>query len=323
MQQRINYKHTFIFLYLAVFFLFGGCGGDSSKAPVPQGTFVASGGNGSMLTSHNGINWDIMPSGVAGEFSKVIQGNNIFVIWQNTGTLSTTILSSTDLMHWTVRSSNTFPAISSMIYANNIFVAVSSLGNVLTSPDGTNWINSATLDDRLQAVAYGSGTFVTVSSFGNIYHSRDCVNWTPAPLIPTSLYTVAYGNGIFVAAGGNEIFTSSDGENWTAKSFDLFPVPYIFSLDTGNNIFVALGWKSADPLPAMLMTITSPDGLNWSAEPSPVNISSANLSFANGLFFLTGINGTILTSRDGANWTKRISGTTEHIGSVAFVNLVL
>jgi hypothetical protein len=276
-----------------------------------------------MLTSHDGIKWDMRPSGVAGEFSKVIQGNNTFVIWQNTGTLSATILSSTDLMSWTVRSSNTFSAISAMIYANNLFVAVSPLGSVLTSPDGANWTSAATLDGALQAVAYGNGTFVTVSSSGIIYHSGDCANWTPSPLIPTSLYTVAYGNGIFVAAGGSEIFTSSDGESWTAKSFNLFPIPHIFSLDTGKNMFVALGWKSADPLPAMLMIINSPDGLNWSAEPSPVNISSANMSFANDRFFLTGSNGTILTSRDGVNWKARMSGTTENIGSVTFVDLVL
>jgi len=300
----------------------------SQTCPETRGTFVASGGNGIMLTSPDGINWDARSSGVVGDFSRVVQGNSTFVIWQNNRSFSTTIFSSTDLFNWTVRSSNSFPAIGSMIYANDLFVATSSFGFILTSPDGLNWTHSATLSGKfgseiLQGIAYGNGTFVTVGVFGGIYHSQDCVNWTPAASIDSTLDTVAYGNGIFVVVGPNKIFTSSDGANWTAKTSAPYPDFDIFSLAAGNNMFVALGDTLVAEPPAMLMIFNSPDGVNWTNGPSMVNPSPSTLSFEHGIFFLTGSGGTILTSTDGINWTGRTSRTTGYIGEVTFLNIPL
>lgn len=212
-----------------------------------------------------------------------------------------------------------------MIYANGTFVAVCPSGVVLTSPDGMNWTNSATLrsgsdTDALQAIAFGGGSFVTVSAFGNIWHSPDGINWTIVQGSLPALYAVTYGNGIFVAAGGNWIFTSSDGDNWTGKTLNLFPPMLdIHSLAQGNNTFVAVGIQTENqgiqPVSTQVI-LHSSDGINWTGELSTIDVSVNRLNFARDLFFLTGINGTILTSPDGIVWTHRESGTTEFILSV-------
>ncbi len=303
----------------------GGQGGESTF-----GTFVAVGDLGSILTSPDGINWNVVQSEVGGGLSDVTHGNNTFVaVGGEPRTLAAIIISSPNGVNWTVRSSGIFPCLNGVTFGNGIFVAVSSLfGTILTSPDGVNWTESATLtmpglgSAPLQAITYGNGVFVTVSAFGGIYHSPDCVNWTTVSEPFPSLYAVTYGNGIFVTAGGNEIFTSSDGATWTSKTLDLFGSFEILSLAHGNNMFVAVGEKiqGQGTQPTItLMILTSADGVNWTGGPSTIDPSVNRLSFANGIFFLTGINGTILTSPDGINWTSRMSGTIiETITAVTF-----
>lgn len=211
-----------------------------------------------------------------------------------------------------------------MIYAKGIFIAVSPSGVVLTSADGISWTNSATLKsgadaDALQAIAYGNGSFVTVSAFGRIWHSPDGINWTLVQGSFPALNAVTYGNGIFVAAGGNEIFTSSDGVNWTGNTLNPFPILDILSLAQGNNTFVAVGIRTesqgTQPI-STLVILHSSDGINWTGELSTLDVSVNQISFARDLFFLTGINGTILTSSDGIMWTPRESGATDFIAAV-------
>jgi len=301
----------------------GGNGSSGGKAET-KGNFIAVGEGKNILISPDGINWHTRSTTGIDHFNGIANGNNIFVAWETTRSLSANLLSSPDAKHWTLRSSNTFPYPLAMIYANGIFVAVCSFGVVLTSPDGMNWTNSATLrsgsdTDALQAIAFGGGSFVTVSAFGNIWHSPDGINWTVVQGSFPALNAVTYGNGIFVAAGGNEIFTSSDGVNWTGDTLNLFPILDILSLAQGNNTFVAVGirteFQGTQPV-STLVLLHSSDGINWTGELSTIDVSVNRLNFARELFFLTGINGTILTSPDGITWTHRESGSTEFILSV-------
>lgn len=86
-------------------------------------------------------------------------------------------------------------------------------------------------------------------------------------------------------------------------------------------MFVATGLKTemqgTQPT-STLMIFTSSDGVNWTGGPSTIDPSVNSLSFVNGIFFLTGTNGTILTSSDGITWTYRASGTAETIGTITF-----
>jgi hypothetical protein len=322
-RHQNNFPLFLSFILLCAFLsLIVGCGGGGSSEPL-SGNFVATDSMGDVLTSADGINWTTRSTGGA-SFYGLVHGNKTFVGWQITRSLGGNIFTSPDGLNWTLRSSMTFPFIKAMIYANGLFVAVCPIGGlVLTSPDGVNWTQSAALtspglgSDPLEAIAYGNGIFVTTGQFGGIYYSPDAVNWTNVsdkyPFFPDA---VTYGNGIFVAGGGNKIFISSDGANWTAQTLDLFPFLDILSLAYGNDMFVAVGLSTevqgTQPI-STLMIFTSPDGVNWSGGPSTIDVN-ARVIFVNSLFFLTGINGSIMASPDGTKWTStNITGTIETV----------
>src|ERR1051325_7524982 len=54
--------------------------------------------------------------------------------------------------------------------------------------------------------------------------------------------------------------------------------------------------------------------------PSPTTNALWGSTYGNGLFVVVGINGTIVTSPDGASWTARNSGVTNDLFDIAFAN---
>ena len=114
---------------------------------------------------------------------------------------------------WTWR--NPLPTgnnLNGITYGNGQFVAVGNLGTILTSTDGTNWIQQQSgTAIGLWGIAYGNGQFVAEGGPGIILTSADGVKWAkhqPGPVGP-----IAYGNGQFVAVGGDTVMTSADGVN--------------------------------------------------------------------------------------------------------------
>jgi hypothetical protein len=139
-----------------------------------NGTFVAVGWSGTILTSADGIVWTPIYLGIADTFSGVRFGNGTFVAISYSGT----ILTSSDGRKWTSRTSGFADALTAVAYGNGTFAASSTSGTILTSSDGITWTirNSGTYS-YLRGVTYGNGTFVTVGSYGTILQS-DPVNGT-------------------------------------------------------------------------------------------------------------------------------------------------
>ena len=130
----------------------------------------------------------------------------------------------------------------SVTYANGTFAAVTSQGNLLTSPNGLNWI-SQTIDPNvwLTSIAYGNGKWVVVGDKGTILVSTDLKTWVTAPAVSTNrLNGVLFGpsnstpgpltpggpltsNGSVWCAVGEAatILTSPDAQTWTVQ-----PIPY-------------------------------------------------------------------------------------------------
>jgi hypothetical protein len=66
--------------------------------------------------------------------------------------------------------------------------------------------------------------------------------------------------------------------------------------------------------------ITSQDGSNWTKRSSNSNAYLIRITYGNGVFVTVGEGGTILTSPNGADWTQRPSGTTKMLWSISFEN---
>ena len=101
-----------------------------------QGTFVAVGGNGKIVTSSDdGKTWTERYSGTAEYLSGVTYGNDKFVAVGAYGT----IVTSPDGRNWTTVGSGSVSWLGAVAHAGKKFIAVGKDGTVLTSPDGTNW----------------------------------------------------------------------------------------------------------------------------------------------------------------------------------------
>src|SRR5699024_6157389 len=100
------------------------------------------------------------------------------------------------------------------------------------------------------------------------------------------------------SVGTSSIFTSSNGENWSATSVTSIPLFDIIWVE-GLEVLVAVGIDAC---------ITSPDGENWTVRNiGQGNWSSVTWSPELGLLVAVGTNSCI-TSPDGENWTVRNIG---------------
>jgi len=174
--------------------------GSLSGVAYGNGTFVAVGSYGEILTSPDGVTWTRRDSGTERSLYGVAYGNGIFVA---VGGYMREILTSPDGIIWTERDSGTEKDLSGVAYGAGTFVAVGSYGEILTSPDGITWTrrDSGTEKD-LSGVAYGVGTFIAVGSYGEILTSPDGLAWTERCSGTSSLLKeVSYGNDTFVAVG--------------------------------------------------------------------------------------------------------------------------
>jgi hypothetical protein len=182
-----------------------------------NGTFVAVGEDGTILTSPDGEDWkaQISPArvryqgcSIALSLNRITYGNGLFVAVGPAGN----VLTSRNGVKWAwVRhpSGTNNWWLSSVFYGNGTFVAVGWLGTVLTSRDGTRWVEQdLPKDNNLSDVTYGNGLFVAVGTHG-ILTSPDGTKWTHQPSPKERMLTgVAHGNGTFVAVGIDTVFTS-------------------------------------------------------------------------------------------------------------------
>jgi hypothetical protein len=315
-----------------------------------NGTFVAIGRSGTILTSKDGIHWTNHSS----DFS--IVSNNCANINFSTETYSADgdtvtfmevkrVSSDADIVtnHLSLFQyyNNHFPGqLVSIAFGRGTFVIIGAYGQILTSHDGEHWVASALprmagLITLLHGVTAGDSGFVAVGQHGMIFTSPDGLNWTQRDSgVDEIIYSVAYGNGRYVAFADNNttytsVLTSSDGVKWTPSGGDL---RQINSITFGNGVF--LGTMTFDGFPPQFVgeqpgkwssgpTMISTDGKNWREVAPPIpseglgvfNTSfPTHLTFSGGLFIATAF-GDISTSKDGINWNPSTGLKSEYYGA--------
>lgn len=198
-----------------------------------------------------------------------------------------------------------------IVFGNGRFVAVGEGGAILSSVDGTNWINSSLEVGNLRGVAFGNGKFVAIS-LGFVYTSTDGLQWEqhrlPAPqFYSTDVVSIAYGGGVFVAAGAT-ILVSSNGVDWVDRRDQV--QGYLADVTYGDGRFVAVGYT--------LRSYASTNGWDWVAS-SNLNFALENVAFGNGLF-VGSYNNAITVSADGLQWTPQLVLTNTFMYRLAFAN---
>jgi hypothetical protein len=160
------------------------------------------------------------------------------------------------------------------------------------------------------------------------------------------LWQVTQANGLYVAVGDNAcIMTSLDGADWTVEdvegtnSVSLTNTVFL-GVGGDTNLLLAVGNCGSLALSPNLLTpvletntegglftnTTSSIGIIWYSQPVPAgntNDLTAVCAGANG-YFVAGAGGALLSSPDGTNWSKQVSGTTNDLmGLTDFTNGLL
>jgi hypothetical protein len=256
-------------------------------------------------------------------------------------------LKAASLDAWNSCTSKTTANLLGVCYAQGIWVTVGEQGTILTSSNGSNWVQQISgTSRRLRAITYGKGQFLAVGGDAAppitsrvVLASSDGTNWATLYDVAgeVSLAGVAYAKGNYVAlASGfsSDVLSSTNGSNWVVRT----TVAGVMSgVIYATNMFVAVGntiqtspngitWTPRLTAGQSLrgitygrgkfvavgdatpsLFVTSNDGTNWSSS-TPLAVGNLkNVSFGNGYYVAVGGSGAIVSSVDGIVWTNRPS----------------
>lgn len=286
-----------------------------------NGTFIAVGAAGTILTSLNGIDWTRQNSGTYEDLHGVAFGNGIYVVSGANGCL----LTSTNALSWARRFTGSTNLLAGVTFGAGVFVAAENSGGfaydcgLLVSTNGVNWsLGRPASYAVFNGITYGGGLFVAVGGTdgGHVVTSTNGVDWIQASYYDLQLNGAGYGKGVFVAVGANwygepgTIATSTNGESWTSRESG---TPNALNgVCVGLDSFVAAGDSGT--------VLSSPDGVTWSGLSSGTGNDLKAVAYGNGVFVAVGAEGTILTSSDGEIWINRVADNDLVLNGVAYGN---
>jgi len=257
-----------------------------------NGTFVAVGYKGVILTSPDGKEWTQRNSGVSNDLRRIKFCRDKF--YALTG--GDIALTSKDGVIWSA--TNTVVAgwgsLTTILWTNDLFVAAVSAQSIRTSTDCVTWTTRFSTDQPyVLDVIFAGGIYVATGGF-NILASADGVNWTNVahPMAPGSFLRVTYGRNTFVIVayfGGSApsvIMTSTNGQDWTMRDANAD-----YELDNiifANGRFVAVGGRGN--------IVTSEDAVNWTERNSGTGQAMAGVTYGRGTVVAVGPLGLILQS---------------------------
>jgi hypothetical protein len=332
-------------------------GNRSTGVAFGNGTFVAVGFNGMILTSLDGENWTIRSQGEHGYLFSVAFGGGKFVAVGYDGM----VVSSPDGVEWTRQNAVTDKALYAVAFGGDHFVAVGEAGTALSSSDGVTWENvNAATSEELQAVAFGNGVFVAVGFNGTIVTSSNGSRWTARTSGTNQiLLGVGFGNGTFVAGGQGgatlgdsaTLLTSPDGATWTPQdagvSEELSEVTFadgrFVAVGRNGTVLVSTDGKNwelhhhgrfnseySDLFGVVRGTdgwvavgeagaiFGSTDGNAWRPLRSGERLTLADVTYGDGRFVAVGEDGRVWLSSDGSGWQAQRAGLGFPLYRVAF-----
>ncbi|WOO43334.1 hypothetical protein [Rubellicoccus peritrichatus] len=253
----------------------------------PSGVFAAVGEDFSILTSRNGVDWSSQITGSLNSLRGVGFGNDLFVaVGDFESILTSSDIISSGLDSWSFAN----PVIdgttvNDMLFAGGRFVAVGDGGLLLTSEDGQVWaeVDSGTTNN-LNAVSYGSNTYIVVGENVILRSNDGAENWTTNINWLVDFQDVEFSDGRFVTVGlgGTGLVSSNLGLNWSILGLDIQDAD-MFGLTVGGGYWIAVGGPYVNPQTgnigvisesASMSAITiSKDGINWTRRLSPLIVS--------------------------------------------------
>ena len=260
-----------------------GTANDFEAVAFGNGTFVAVGAKGLIVTSQDGLKWTKRSAGINRTFNDVTFSSSRFIA----------VCKAPD------------SGVGAKIWVSD--------------DNGASWkyrdtdAGDETVSVGMHAVAGdGNGNLVAVGGMGWVTRSHDNgQTWQvlTTRFTTTSLYGVAWGKGVWIATGPGGVFRSPDASAWTTAT-ETFPA---YKAGFGNNRFVVTadayggGFKSSSDGNKWTQCVKASAflGENWPGY-------SNGVAFGDGIFVVSGGNGDLWTSETGLvwkRWTSPLTGT--------------
>jgi hypothetical protein len=314
-----------------------------------NGTFVAVGTRGTILSSPNGTDWTHRGIQTNVSFLKVIFAKNTFIAGGNN-----LLSESSDGVQWVSQMPLfKFPtgyvrlSFSYISYGNGT-VLVSGERAMLRRRDGQDWdvfVPKISIGD-IRAMAHWKGTYIFASAGLNTGADPSApTNWINRGY---SVRSFAYNDERIVGAcngtGSRHIY-STNGVDWKEAMFNsrqngvIWDGARFLSVGVGGEVHTSTNGETWAVKPSAssveLQAIVygdakyvaagnegvvqwSVDGGAWALGESGETTAITGLGYASGLFVGTGTNGLIITSSDGEHWMRRQSGTTQDLSAPVF-----
>jgi len=275
-----------------------------------QPLFVAGAGEGSVLTSSDGLLWSVRSTGLAQSFTAVSFDGSRFLACGYGGMIA----QSTDGATWTAMTTGTPRLLLGLASGENGYLAVGTYGTILNSPDALQWTqtNAAYQGGWLHGVATDGSRWVSVGDMGVILTSPDgTATWASATSgVQANLTCAAYGGGTFLVGGSSgTLLASGDGTHWSRRTLgfttDVLGVAYL----GGQFWLVGRGG---------LIASSSSGGASWIVHNSTVAEDLCDITFGAGRYVAVGQSGTIVTSTDGNQWQASSTGDFADLQHVIF-----
>ena len=186
--------------------------------------FVAVGDGGLLATSPDGQTWTIRTNPISGaDYKDIIwNGNTTVVIGGAAG--AGVVITSNNGSDWAIAESSLGSATIETIAWDDDEQWVGFGGTQWFSSDnGQEWtargsfvpVNGSGTHSVVDVIwDYKNTQFVAVSSGGSAYTSPDGVVWTERTTSATAFSAITANEDILIAAAGDEIFKSTDGQTW-------------------------------------------------------------------------------------------------------------
>lgn len=299
--------------------------------------FVAVGSEGFILTSGDGIKWEMKDTPLGDLYSVIWDGEQFWTVGSR-GSMAT----STDGRTWTTipyeeitGEATPYPSgFGDIKYYDSKYYLASggfeSVGRIYQSDDGRNWrIVAENPVDGYQFILYNGEHYVAITGTGYTAYSGDGVHWVnaEAKLPVLSIRDLVWDGNRFVLSTegyrygtGLTLYASQDGIEWTV--LDQAVLRYAESEEPHALRHLGGFWHDGKRLLAINEKneiVTSDDGIEWTLSDQPAQLQSVSghyISYAEGKYYMSSMfrNTPFLFSEDGENWTDLTQSLTEQIG---------
>jgi len=317
-----------------------------------NGNFVATGRVSNVVTSPDGVDWEVveLPAGTQ-NLEAIAFGNGVFAAGGAGGRL----LRSTNGVTWEIvrAGSDEEGWFRSMEFVNGRFLTLGDNGLFLSSANGLDWtthaadetaslgvffkgryvgLNGRTGPDFLRIQESGvdfpggankmlivGGRIVAVGRNGMLATSEDGRQWLDRrESLAESLSSVAFASGNFVIVDNSaqRLYSSSNGRFWTQR--------YQAESERSFRTNIASGGGQFCLLTSDRTCVRSEDGFTWeeTGQVMPFISDTSGLHYLNDRFVTVGNSGGVASSSDGGRtWTTHdTAGINTRLTDIAFAN---